>query len=326
LVRCSDAELARHDVAAMNLACARGLPGAEEIDDQGCLKFLDRCAWAVRKETGRISSQFQRRPDAFNHSWGHFRCIVLVTVLQRDVGIRYNPALVNRQSFSDDSRDIFLHGIVKKGVGSCASLPVFYAAVGRRLNYPLRLVATRSHLFCRWEDEEERFNVEATNLGMGSFPDDYYRTGIYAITKAEEEEYGFLKTMTVRQELADFLAQRGFCRLGGGRHKEALKCFAWAAVVSPDGGPRAVLRRALDGWAQRLQAATPPGFPRVVIKPLERQLPALPVEWEEQVVLSHVKEDLHARPELRQDFTGQGGRRPPTEVVVDFPPRMLWQI
>jgi hypothetical protein len=193
LVRCTDAELGRLDVASVNLACARGLPGAERIGGASCLRYFDQCARAVRKETSRIQRQFAYHREAYNHSWSFFRSMVLITVLQRDIGVRYNPLLVDREHFFDDSRDVFLH--------------------------PLKLVPARGHLFVRWEDAQERFNIEGTNAGMTSPPDDYYRTGKYVIAPEVEKETGLLRSQTPREELADFLVQRAYA---GWHHSLAL--------------------------------------------------------------------------------------------------------
>jgi hypothetical protein len=58
----SPAERGAHDCAAVNLACAAGLPGAEDLDVPHCLAVLD--AWAGRggRETERCAGQFQAEP------------------------------------------------------------------------------------------------------------------------------------------------------------------------------------------------------------------------------------------------------------------------
>ena len=49
--------------------------------------------------------------------------------------------------------------------------------VGRRLRYPLKLVVTKAHVFVRWDDGRERFNIEtAGNGGADSYSDEYYRS------------------------------------------------------------------------------------------------------------------------------------------------------
>src|SRR5262249_40585882 len=82
LVCLTDADLAAHDVAAIDLACAAGLPGAEGLDVEQCLAMLDAWAQHVGQETARCAAQFERDPAAFDNSWAYFRVLVLATVLQ----------------------------------------------------------------------------------------------------------------------------------------------------------------------------------------------------------------------------------------------------
>jgi hypothetical protein len=44
--------------------------------------------------------------------------LVLATVLQRDIGVRYNPALIEREDFFADSRNLFIHGVLETGQGT----------------------------------------------------------------------------------------------------------------------------------------------------------------------------------------------------------------
>jgi len=68
LVRLSNAELDRIDIAVKNLACAMGLPGAENIDPDAHLRTIaewkERVAWKTCKEW----RQFQKRPWDFYRS------------------------------------------------------------------------------------------------------------------------------------------------------------------------------------------------------------------------------------------------------------------
>ena len=109
--------------------------------------------------------------------------------------MRYNPALICEPDPShrwdlhgfEDSRNLFIHGVVSGHGGTCTSMPLMYLAVGRRLGYPLRLVLAKAHLFVRWEETGgERFNIEATTTrGLNTFSDDYYRKWPLEITEDE---------------------------------------------------------------------------------------------------------------------------------------------
>ncbi len=52
----SEDDLARFDVAEVDLACAMGLPGSERLDIPACLAWIDCAAGWVRRHTaGRKS-------------------------------------------------------------------------------------------------------------------------------------------------------------------------------------------------------------------------------------------------------------------------------
>src|SRR5260370_30438785 len=101
----------------------------------------------------------------------------MVLVLQKRFGLRYNLAKVAPET-AFTTADTFIHGALLGDGGTCASLPVVYVAVGRRLGYPLRLVSAKQHFFVRWEGPGgERFTVEANDTGVASPPDDHHLTG-----------------------------------------------------------------------------------------------------------------------------------------------------
>jgi hypothetical protein len=257
--------------------------------------------------------------------------MVLVTVLQRDIGVRYNPDLIDVEAFFADSGNVFLHGVVQTKMGSCASLPVPYTAVGRRLGYPLKLVKARSHLFARWEDGQERFNIEATDLGLSSPPDDCYRRGRYAVTPGQEEAGGLLRSMTPRQELAEFLGQRGFCRLDNGQHREAAKCFAWACAVAPANELHAAsLWETMRRWDKGLRSSMPRAFPPIRVNLSQGHFPGLPREWEEPLVWLEVMEGLLRDRELHQALEGSRTAAvsavAPKRIDIDYPAIQFWRI
>jgi tetratricopeptide (TPR) repeat protein len=112
-------------------------------------------------------------------------------------------------------------------------MPVLYIAVGRRLGYPLKLVATKAHLFVRWEDEADRFDVETTGKGMNRYDDEHFKQWPFPVTDAEIRTEGFLKSLNAAEELAVFLSLRGNCLKQAGRLKEAAECYAKASQLAP---------------------------------------------------------------------------------------------
>jgi hypothetical protein len=269
LVAQSDAELARHDIAAVSLASARGLPGSEKIDVRRCLGTLDRWARRVGQLTGWAA--FDRNPGHWDHSRGIYRMHVMMCVLQGEFGVRYNPAMIPADAkFGLD--ECFIHGVIQGAGGTCGTLPVIYVAVGRRLGYPLKLVAAQGgqwgHLFLRWDESGgERFNIEMSNGSFDCQPDDYYRTGRYTTHPDWEQSGSILKSMTPREELADFMAQRSACWLDAGNRRLQAESLAWACALAPHNVLyRAFFGKALDAWNEELERRKPPGFPDLYLR------------------------------------------------------------
>jgi hypothetical protein len=112
-------------------------------------------------------------------------------------------------------------------------MPVLYVALGRRLGYPVFLVATKGHLFVRWEGRGERLNLEATGRGMNHYDDQHYREWPFRLSEQEIAENGYLKSMTPAEEQAAFLAIRGACLQANGRLAAARQAYAEAAKSAP---------------------------------------------------------------------------------------------
>ncbi len=140
------------DIAETNLNLASGLPGAETLDVPRYLRQLDARARLVATRTKSWLPMFHRSPSEFDDSLAKFRMMALVTVLQRDLGVRYDPACQEGPYCALDSRTLFIRGLLDGRGGTCVTMPVLYVAVGRQLDYPLYLVQAREHFFVRWEE------------------------------------------------------------------------------------------------------------------------------------------------------------------------------
>lgn len=284
-------ELSGMDVARMNLLCAQGLPGSEGLDIDQELAVLDRWTQAVRLDLERNAHQFYDNPADFNHSLGYFKILFMITVLQQDFGVRYNPDRIYQPDFTD-SRDVFMHGLTRatsgKGHagGTCVSMPVVYVAAARRLGYPVKLVTTREHVFARWEDETERFNIEATSRGLNVFDDDHYKTWPNQLTEPELASGSYLRSLGPAEELGLFMAARGYVLEDTGRTGEAGVAYAHAHRLDPksldnyDNLGRLILRKLADYPAlrgrpgmPRIGAGRPPGQDRVLLHDLLPEIP-----------------------------------------------------
>jgi hypothetical protein len=257
------------------------LQGSENLSMEQYLKRLDEMANQVKVETQRHFYIFHDHPEGYRNSEGYFRMLYLFTVLQQDFGVHYNPERITpvgvfepNEVFFADSRDVFIHGLIdaRRRMGTCASLPVLYVAVGRRLDYPLKLVPTKNHLFIRWEDGRERFNIDGTAMGMNVYDDAKYREFPFPVSDEEIKEFGYLKSMTPAEELQAFLAQRGHCLLAMGKLDEGIAAHESALRFAPDKREEQLILA--DMKQEVAMRRTQASFARVVeMEQLNRQRP-----------------------------------------------------
>lgn len=314
LARRPESDLAAVDVAEVNLACAAGLPGSDKIDHDLCRRKL--ALWT--RYSGRFiegvmpyfrAGKYEEYPD----SEPRFRIHALVTALQRDCGVCYHPG-----KRSDDAKfepeDSFLHGILQGGGGTCASLPVLYVSIGRRLGYPLKLAVTKSHLYARWDDPEtgECFNIEGSGDGVSFFPDEHFCTGRFAMLPQTVEACGYLCSLKPREELAYFLAQRAECWRQEKVYRAACFSFTWANELDPKRQQHLILtHQAMMCWDQQLRARLPPKhFPKLDIGLPAPEFKHLPRLLERELIRMQIMEDLLNNREFERMWWGPMRRNP----------------
>ncbi len=229
-------ELEKVDIGLMNLLCTQGLKEAESIDIDSYLRQLDEWAETVGKDVEKLLYKYHEHPKEYDNSENMFRAVTMCYGLKHLFKIHYNLENMESMDYSDSSQ-IFIHGLLgPKREGSCVSLPVLCAAVGRRLGYPLKLVETGLHLFIRWEDDEtgERFNIEVACPGVQTPPDDEYKERPRKLSDLELKRGRYLKSFSAADALSFFLVCRGHNLTDCGRVCEAQVAFANAYRYSPD--------------------------------------------------------------------------------------------
>ncbi len=117
---------------------------------------------------------------------------------------------------------------------------MLYAAVGRRLGYPLKLVRVAWHCFVRWDDPEGRsgfapevFNIEGSGEGFASESDEHYRfhKGVEQATEYNLANGWGLASLTPRQEVAWFFFEAGLILFENLRMHEAANVFRIASEL-----------------------------------------------------------------------------------------------
>lgn len=242
-------ELHRVDIARMNLLCATGLPDTPDLDVEALLKQLDAMSKLCRIRTHALRDLRTTHANLFEDSDPLWRAYCVARVLRLDFKIHYCEEELDRTKDADwriSSRHL-IHGLLgPERHGTCASLPVLMVAVGRRLGYPMRLVHSPGHLFCRWDDVDgqnpawrERRNFEFTG-GFDTSPDEhYYESPVPWDRETLEAERNrerplFLRSLDPHEELAMFLLQRGHALEAHQFYEQARLTYGIAAHLVPD--------------------------------------------------------------------------------------------
>jgi hypothetical protein len=222
-------QIARLDMAVVNMLCATGLPGAEDLDIPHCLTTLDNWAGRVRRFVHDCLPKYHRNPAEYYNQKGFACFLSMVTLLKHPRGLRigYQPMAIGNQVFSD-SRDDLLHGLLTRKLGTCASMPVLFVAIGRRLGYPMHLAVSHGHVFCQWVNSDgTRINLEGSGPGGGGvFPDEHYLKWPHPITPEQLASGHCLRPLSRVEEFGLFLATRGHCLRDNNRIAEARQAYS----------------------------------------------------------------------------------------------------
>ncbi len=230
----SDAELSKVDLGYLNLLCSSGLPGSNPTDLETCRKKLDDWTRSIQLHTENNLYKFRKNPSEYEGREGFYRMLMLISVLQQDLGVQYNKDRIRQVDFRR-SQDLFIHGMILGGQegGTCVSMPALYTTIARRLGYPVKLVLAKAHVFCRWDDGKDRFNIEAAGVGMSSHPDSYYQTWPLPLTDGDLTRGTYLRSLSPREELSVFMDARGHCLRDNGYKSAAAIAYAHAYHLDP---------------------------------------------------------------------------------------------
>jgi hypothetical protein len=236
LLALSSSEIKRCDIARANLLCAEGMPGSEGINISKCLATLDGWTQRIRKYVRDCGPDYQHASADYYHHKGFFNFLCMVTVLKHPngLGVSYQPNAVGNFNFRD-SRDDLLTGLLTRKLGTCASLPVLFVAIGRRLGWPMHLAVAKQHVLCQWlnEDRSHR-NLEGSCPGGGNtFDDDHYHNWPRRLSDQELASGRYLRPLSAAESLSLFLETRGHCLVDNGRFAEAREAYEVAFQLAP---------------------------------------------------------------------------------------------
>jgi hypothetical protein len=229
-----------------NCICAELLPGTRSISTREVLALLSRWASAAGRYTRDAERHWSSQPNN-RDSHAIFLVLCLVTFVERGLGVKYDFAAIGSSSFKDATTD-FLPGVVVHRLATCASFPVLYVALGRRLGYPMHLAIAKGHVFAKWisADSGEHFNIDAVGHGLNTPPDEYYLTWPRPLTSRDLATGEFLRPLGPQEELSLFLCTRGHCLADNGRLDEALAVYEAANRLWPRPDAHASFVQELD--------------------------------------------------------------------------------
>lgn len=320
----SHLDLCRFGIDRLNLLACAGLPGTEKMDIPFCVRTLDAWAQRVKEFTAKERRNFDRHPQRFGNSLGYFKALILATVLQKEFGVRYNPAKIDPTTTLDVA-DSFIFGVIQGDGGNCASLPVVYCAVGHRLRYPMFLRTAKgdgvNHSYVCWDDGQERFNIETTATGLSTPTDDRYRTGMFKLTPDIERAGCFIQNHDMRESFAVFLKERANFCADFGAYNGAVHSMAWAASLQPQN--EAYLNSTVkyyNEWLEIVNGRKPPGFPPVQVRiDVRRFPPAIPADLEFSISGLEIAAHLLGDPHLEYRFWAPLRRREvPSGLPAEF--------
>ncbi len=230
----SDERLASEDTGNLNILCSCGLPNAEDLGD--CFAKFDQWTLRVQEFTEQNAYKFHKNPAYYEHSFAKYQMMAIATESHHNQGISYYWPADQGDYDGTDSRNLFIHGILTKHGVTCCNMPVLQLAIGRRLGYPLYLRKAHRHYYARWDEPGgESFNIECTT-GFAAPADEFYRQGRMECPDEEVEKGCYLRNLTPREELAQFLLERHNCLKDHMRLEEAHQALYFAHQLFPQNG------------------------------------------------------------------------------------------
>jgi hypothetical protein len=252
LASMSDEELAQEDIGLVNLLCAVGLPSADPLNIPQCLEQLDQLAEYVRHQIINGYPRYLANPNPTKGSEAVYKLWALMHAIRIKCGIEGKFARASGivdHEVADlsmeptggpyknrvNSQVAFIHGLLSsRHLSCCASNPVLFAAIGRRLGFPVKLVKTVQHIFNRWVDDNEQFNMDGSLLRIGGDDYHHYIDKVRPWRDWERVSTAFHRPITPREELAAFMFNRSICESANLRFDDAMESCKTAARLQPD--------------------------------------------------------------------------------------------
>ena len=118
--------------------------------------------------------------------------------------------------------DLYLNKVIDRRKGNCVGLSILYLSIAEKLSLPLFGVNVPDHIFVRYDDGEQKINIETGHKGM-SLSDSFYVSNSLERFDEESVELGcYLQNLNTKEVISNILLNRSKIRRENGDHKGAL--------------------------------------------------------------------------------------------------------
>ena len=101
--------------------------------------------------------------------------------------------------------DLYLNKVIDRRKGNCVGLSILYLSIAEKLSLPLFGVNVPDHIFVRYDDGEQRINIETGHKGM-SRSDSFYVSNSLERFDEESVEHGcYLQNLNTKEVISNIL-------------------------------------------------------------------------------------------------------------------------
>ena len=129
--------------------------------------------------------------------------------------------------------DLYLNKVIDRRKGNCVGLSVLYLSIAERLSLPLSGVNVPDHIFVRYDDGEQKINIETGYKGMDLSDSFYMSNSIEQFDQKSVEHGCYLQNLSTKEVISNILLNRATIRREGGDHKGALDDCDKAVLLNP---------------------------------------------------------------------------------------------
>ncbi len=129
--------------------------------------------------------------------------------------------------------DLYLNKVIDRRRGNCVGLSILYLSIAEKLSLPLSGVNVPDHIFVRYDDGEQKINIETGHKGM-SLSDSFYVSNSLEQFDEKSVELGcYLQNLNTKEVISNILLNRSKIRRESGDHKGALDDCDKAVLLNP---------------------------------------------------------------------------------------------